>query len=188
MRQFMLICSLIVLGGCQNSEQQVESIPSESATQSVAKEVSPVPIPKPGAAVLFTSDFAADLQVGELASLVIYLEPQYPAGTMEVEISGDQGLTVSGETQSSRGFISGEQLSYEIVVGADMAGQYNLGIVVAVTTDSGLREARAFAERISVVEAGTENSIKPFDLESASEAAIDAGETMLEATESIYSK
>lgn len=188
MRYLMLICGLVVLGACQDSDLHTESMPLEAAVPSVGKDASPAPIPKPGAAVLFTSDFAADLQVGERAPMVIYLEPQYPAGLIEVEISGGQGLNVSGDMQSSKNFTSGQQLSYELMVGADQAGLYNLGVVVTVITDSGLREARAFAERISVVEVGTENSIKTLDLESASEAVLEAGETMLEATENIYTK
>lgn len=188
MRYLVFIFGIFVLAGCEKANEPDVSAVVQTEMPQPDKTLTAQPFPKPGAAVLFASDFAGDLWIGEQGALVIYLEPQYSSGQIEVEIYPEQGLEVSGDTLSTQAFAAGQQLSYQLSVMADQPGQYMLGIQVAVTTDSGLRETRAFAETISVLDPSEGVVDKNQILESFSELEAANEEIMLEAQERIYSK
>lgn len=180
----ILVLSTLIFSACGNSESPAQVV-SAVEPSVVDKEMVIVPTIKPGAAVLFASDFSGSLELGELAPLVIQLEPQYDSGLLQVSITGDAGLAVVGERQYSDRFVAGQQFEYEIVVSANQQGTYNLGVIVTVTTDSGLQEARAFSESISV---GDTNELtdKAIDVQDESESPELEGETRLQAREEIF--
>lgn len=155
MRNLMLIM-VFTLVACGRAEQSEVVVTAEVSTAEPNKEVFVSPEPpvrlKPGAAILFTSNYAGSLAVGELAAFIIQLQPQYPAGQLNVSFSIPQGLSVEGQTEYSENFVGPQEFIYELMIGSNIVGEYNLGIIVSVVTDSGLEEARAFAEVISVTD------------------------------------
>jgi hypothetical protein len=152
MRLLIIGISVCFLVACEDSSQSQQSVEATVEDMPVEKVSAPATTIKPGAAVVFTSEFAGNLEVGEMAPLVVQLSPEYPSGTIEVEIRGEQGLMVVGQTRFSEAFSGDYQFSKEVQVGAVQAGEYYLSIVVNVDADNGLKEARAFTETILVVD------------------------------------
>ena len=157
MRLMILSLAVFVLSACGGSADSVETVeaidavPTQSS-MSADKNISSQSTVKTGAAVVFTSEFAGSLSVGEMAPLVIYLKPEYSSGEFQIEIKGQEGLMVVGETEFSESFSGDYQFTHQLLVGAERAGEYYLGVVATVTTASGTQEARAFSETILVVD------------------------------------
>jgi hypothetical protein len=126
------------------------------------------------------------LQVGEFVPLMIQLQPQYSAGQLNVSFSVPAGLSVKGQTQYSETFVGPQEFIYELFVGSEVVGDYNLGIIVSVDTDSGLEEARAFAEVISVTDPAAVQVVKLLESDELKEIEEQA-EHFMEAQEEIIS-
>lgn len=150
MRIFILAFIFCALVACSSSNDSVDlvELPPES-TEDKSHTVSETT--KTGAALVFASEFAGSLSVGEIAPLVINLRPEYESGQLQISIQGQDGLTVLGQTEFSERFSGDYQFTHELMVGADQAGEYYLGIVANLITDSGETAARAFSETILVV-------------------------------------
>jgi|MEHZ01.5.fsa_nt_MEHZ011436741.1_4 hypothetical protein len=191
--RILLIITVLTLVACGRSEQTVEQTAGQTesaATVAPNKEDMATPESlvtiKPGAAIVFTSNYAGTLQVGEFAPLMIQLQPQYAAGQLNVSFSVPSGLSVQGQTQYSESFVGPQEFIYELMVGSEVAGDYNLGIIVSVVTDSGLEEARAFAEVISVTDPLAVQAVKLLDSGELKEIEEQA-EHFMEAQEEIIS-
>ena len=146
---------------------------------------------KPGAAITFTSDFSGPLAIGEIAPIQIQLSPEYSQGSMSVEIIGTEGLLVQGETSFTKSFLKGDQVVHELLISAEAPGEYRLGIVASVVTDSGFEESRAFSETISVgAEANTvsleEAKAGLVGQSSIQSQQVDSEPNYLEAIEEVY--
>lgn len=151
MRILLIILFSMVLPGCDPLSQAPQVIEPEGVSSAQKAElIQPSSTIKPGAAVLFSTNFAGPLEVGERAALVIELTPRYDSGQIEVEIQPEAGLSLIGQTRYSERFSGAYQFSRQLEVGADAAGEYSLSVVVNVVTDTGLNEARAFTETILV--------------------------------------
>lgn len=142
-----IFCALVACSSSNESVDLVELVPesTEDKSQTLSETT------KTGAALVFASDFAGSLSVGEIAPLVINLRPEYESGQLQISIQAQDGLTLVGQTEFSERFSGDYQFSHELMVGADQAGEYYLGIVANVITDSGDAAARAFSETILVV-------------------------------------
>ena len=191
--RILLIITVLTLVACGRSEQTVKQIAgqTESAAtaapnkEDIATPESLVTI-KPGAAIVLTSNYVGALQVGEFAPLMIQLQPQYSAGQLNVSFSVPAGLSVKGQTQYSETFVGPQEFIYELFVGSEVVGDYNLGIIVSVDTDSGLEEARAFAEVISVTDLAAVQVMKLLESDELKEIEEQA-EHFMEAQEEIIS-
>ncbi|GEM_PF-1930179 len=197
MRYLMLIimifafvaCGRIESGAEQRAEQSEVVATSEPSKEVLASLESGVVL-KPGAAIIFTSNYAGSLEVGEIAPLILQIQPQYAAGQLEVSLSVPTGLSVVGQTQYLESFVEPQEFSYEVMISADMPGEYYLGIIVSVVTDSGLEEARAFAEVIRVTDSEAVLALKQVSVEEGAEAVSDSGEQVehfMQAEEEIMS-
>lgn len=142
---------ILVLGACGSSEEEPgqPDISNEAASSPKTLESSTV---KTGAAVVFASNFAGTLSVGEMATVVISLTPNYPSGQLLVEITAQEGLQINGQTEFSEYFSGDYQFTQEIIVGSEQAGEYYLGVIATLITDTGTREARAFSETIGITD------------------------------------
>jgi len=152
MRILILVFTIYALVACSGSEEPEDSVEAVREGIEGGKVLAASETTKTGAAVMFASDFAGSLSVGEMASMVIHLRPEYESGQIQVNVQGQDGLTVVGETQFSERFSGDYQFTHELMVGADRAGEYYLGVVANVITDSGEETARAFSETVLVVE------------------------------------
>ncbi len=191
MRTFILTILFLGLSGCDSSSQTLQLVESEAASVSdKVKQPEPVVTIKPGAAVLFTANFAGPLQVGEKATLIFQLTPQYESGRIDVEIKAQDGLSLEGRTRFSESFSGPYQFSSQLEVGADVAGEYTLSVVVNVQTDSGLNEARAFTETLLVVEAANPSQLKAESSLNGSDenSDLEEAESYLPAVEQILSQ
>lgn len=182
---FISACGEIVDLGLEATSVQDQDFSKETIYAASHQTV------KPGAAVIFTSEFSGPLSVGEIAPIMIQLAPEYVQGNMSVEIVGAKGLMVQGETSFTRSFTEGEQVLHELLVSAEASGEYRLGIVASVVTASGLEEVRAFSEIISVgAETNTESleSVKEnlVELNAIQSQQIDSEPSYLEAIEEVY--
>lgn len=179
----ILIVSFVILGlaacsGSDDSTEVIDTVPVVTAAPGEKGASSRFSV-KTGAAVVFASEFAGSLLVGEMAPLVIYLRPEYTSGQLQVDIKGQNGLTVVGETRFSESFSDDYQFTQQLIVGAEQAGEYYLGVVATVITDSGERHARAFSETVRVVNPAAELSGKVIEEVEGAEAYLPAAEEII---------
>lgn len=147
--------------------------------------------PKPGAALHLSTEFSGPLVIGRMANLMIQFWPEYSQGDMSVEIVGGDGLMVQGETNFTREFFEDEQISHELLIGAEEAGEYRLSVAVNIITSSGLETARVFSETISIESIANESDLTDSKndlttLNSSQNEEIDAGPVYLPAAEEVY--
>lgn len=152
MRILISIFTIYALVACSGSEDASDTLEVTHETVDEGKTLAELETIKTGAALVFASDFAGSLAVGELASLVINIRPEYEGGQLQISVQGQDGLIVVGETEFSERFSGDYQFTHELMVGSDRAGEYYLGVVAKVITDAGEEAARAFSETILVVD------------------------------------
>lgn len=93
---------------------------------------------KPGAAVSFGSNYDGETGIGETEDIQITINEQYGSGTLTVNVSTDDGLSlVSGVTQFDFSMDSDDDMVIDLSVNAQTAGKYYINLQALADTGNG---------------------------------------------------
>lgn len=173
MKRF-LICSVFICA-CSESAPPQSQLEDTAAVPVRDGLLDQAVTEKMSAAVIFTREFAGPMEIYEKAPIVLQFHPQYPAGTLLIDITADDGLVVEGDIAPRLEFNGYEQLESNLILSANQAGLYRLNLLAEIRTPDGTSEFRAFQEIIEVVDANTElgDETEGANLLPASEEIID---------------
>ncbi len=130
------------------------SAPADAATTTAApgdeRMANAVVTSKTAAAVDLRYDMSAKPDVGQPFEIELVFVPRAPADALQVEITGMEGLTVvSGGALAFENVRAGERYSGTVLVQADVAGLYYIGLVAKMSSKV-QTEARSFSVPVVV--------------------------------------
>lgn len=132
--------------------QPAESASAGPATAAAGNErmANAVVTSKTAAAVDLRYDMLAKPDVGQPFEIELVFVPRAPADALHVEITGMEGLTVvSGGALAFDNVQAGERYSGKVLVQADAAGLYYIGLVAKMSSKV-QTEARSFSVPVVV--------------------------------------
>ncbi|MEO0981723.1 MAG: hypothetical protein AAFX03_03620 [Pseudomonadota bacterium] len=141
---------------------------------------------KPGASVTFSHEAPARVAVGETGTVTITVEEAYESGSLFLQASGDDGLTVIAGGDGSARYSMALQSTHEwtVTFSAEADGVYYLNVLATAEPDDRPSASRAYAARVVVgdpavaVAARQKNGKPGLDAGGAPVVVLEADETI----------